>query len=46
MADPTQANAPPAPDDIARLTSTFNDMLARLEHGFGSQRQFLDDAGH
>ena len=33
-------------DDIARLTSTFNDMLARLEHGFGSQRQFLDDAGH
>lgn len=33
-------------DDVARLTSTFNDMLARLEHGFGSQRQFLDDAGH
>jgi signal transduction histidine kinase len=33
-------------DDITRLTRTFNSMLSRLEHGFTSQRQFLDDAGH
>jgi signal transduction histidine kinase len=33
-------------DDITRLTRTFNSMLERLEHGFRSQRQFLDDAGH
>lgn len=33
-------------DDITQLTATFNSMLARLEHEFASQRQFLDDAGH
>ena len=33
-------------DDITQLTATFNSMLARLEQGFTSQRQFLDDAGH
>jgi len=33
-------------DDITQLTKTFNSMLARLEEGFVSQRQFLDDAGH
>jgi two-component system OmpR family sensor kinase len=33
-------------DDITQLTRTFNSMLARLEEGFASQRQFLDDAGH
>lgn len=33
-------------DDITQLTRTFNSMLARLEEGFVSQRQFLDDAGH
>ena len=33
-------------DDITQLTMTFNSMLARLEEGFASQRQFLDDAGH
>ncbi len=33
-------------DDITQLTATFNSMLGRLEQGFASQRQFLDDAGH
>jgi signal transduction histidine kinase len=33
-------------DDITQLTATFNTMLGRLEEGFTSQRQFLDDAGH
>ncbi len=33
-------------DDIGRLTHTYNAMLDRLQQGFVSQRQFLDDAGH
>ena len=33
-------------DDITQLTATFNTMLGRLQEGFSSQRQFLDDAGH
>ena len=33
-------------DDIGRLTRTYNAMLDRLQQGFASQRQFLDDAGH
>lgn len=33
-------------DEIAALAETFNAMLDRLEGAFGSQRQFLDDAGH
>jgi len=33
-------------DDLAELARTFNTMLDRLEHGFATQRRFLDDAGH
>lgn len=33
-------------DDITALTRTFNVMLDRLQGGFVTQRQFLDDAGH
>jgi two-component system OmpR family sensor kinase len=33
-------------DDIAALSEQFNGMLDRLEHAFGAQRQFLDDASH
>lgn len=33
-------------DDLARLTSTFNGMLNRLERAFADQRQLLDDASH
>ena len=32
--------------EIAELSGTFNAMMARLEHGFVSQRQFLDDVAH
>jgi signal transduction histidine kinase len=33
-------------DELARLARVFNDMLDRLSSAFGSQRQFMDDAGH
>jgi len=33
-------------DEIARLADTFNEMLGRLEHGFSSQRQFIEDLAH
>lgn len=33
-------------DDIAELSRTFNAMLDRLDRAFGTQRQFVDDAGH
>jgi signal transduction histidine kinase len=32
--------------EIATLAATFNDMLRRLDAAFGSQRAFLNDAGH
>jgi heavy metal sensor kinase len=34
------------PDEVGRLTSTFNGMLARLESSFEKQRQFTADAAH
>lgn len=33
-------------DELAELSTTFNDMMARLEHGFSAQREFLDDVAH
>jgi len=33
-------------DEIAELGTTFNSMLDRLDVAFGSQRRFIDDAGH
>jgi signal transduction histidine kinase len=33
-------------DEIAELTITFNEMLARLQAAFTSQRDFINDAGH
>lgn len=33
-------------DEISDLSRVFNGMLDRLEHGFVTQRSFLDDAGH
>jgi two-component system, OmpR family, sensor kinase len=33
-------------DELADLGHTLNEMLGRLEHGFGAQRQFLDDVAH
>ena len=36
----------PGNDEASQIARTFNDMLNRLEHAFGTQRQFMDDAGH
>jgi signal transduction histidine kinase len=33
-------------DDLSNLARTVNAMLDRLERGFGSQRELLDDVGH
>ena len=37
---------PDTNDEIYRLVSTFNDMLARLDRVFSSQRQFIEDLAH
>jgi len=37
---------PESKDEIQKLADTFNDMLARLEHAFTSQRQFIEDLTH
>jgi len=33
-------------DEASQIARAFNDMLARLEQAFTTQRRFLDDAGH
>lgn len=33
-------------DEASNIAGAFNDMLARLEAAFSTQRQFLDDASH
>ncbi|MEZ4902427.1 MAG: ATP-binding protein [Spirosomataceae bacterium] len=33
-------------DELAQLASTFNDLLARLEEAFNSQRSFVSHASH
>jgi signal transduction histidine kinase len=33
-------------DEVARLTASFNGMLARLQEAFESQRRFVADASH
>ncbi|WP_277832594.1 sensor histidine kinase [Speluncibacter jeojiensis] len=37
---------PPARDEIARLATTMNAMLARIEAGHLAQRRFVGDASH
>jgi signal transduction histidine kinase len=37
---------PPTNDEVARLASTMNEMLARLEASSTRQRQFVADASH
>lgn len=45
--DLTQRLAGPrSADEIGRLASTFNDMIARLEGSFRQVRQFTSDASH
>ena len=39
----------PVPDgdeDLSRLATTFNDMLARVEASFNDQKRFISDASH
>lgn len=33
-------------DEIGELTTSFNDLLARLEEAFARERQFISDASH
>ena len=33
-------------DEVAQVAQAFNEMLDRVEAGFGAQRRFLDDASH
>ena len=37
---------PATNDEIQRLAETFDDMLARLDNAFTSQRQFVEDMSH
>ncbi|MFI2371216.1 ATP-binding protein [Streptomyces sp. NPDC018833] len=39
-------DVPPSRDEIARLATTLNDMLARLQAALDRERQFVADAGH
>ncbi len=37
---------PPAKDELSRLSTTLNDMLARLETAMARERSFVSDASH
>jgi heavy metal sensor kinase len=39
-------NLPPAPDEVGRLATTFDQMLDRLDRAFRRQQQFTADASH
>ncbi len=39
-------NLPPTADEVGRLATTFDTMLARLEESFRRERQFTADAAH
>jgi two-component system OmpR family sensor kinase len=42
----TRLPVPPSRDEIARLATTLNEMLGRLESAFEHERRFLADASH
>ena len=42
----TQLAVPNSKDEIAQLTSSFNEMLARLDNAFSTQKQFSSNAAH
>jgi len=39
-------NLPDTGDEVSRLASTFDEMLARIESGFAREHQFTADASH
>jgi signal transduction histidine kinase len=43
---PGQLPVPPSRDEISRLATTLNEMLARLEAAFEHERRFVADASH
>ena len=45
-ASPARLPVPAARDEIARLATTLNEMLARLEAAFEHERRFVADASH
>lgn len=42
----TQLSVPNSKDEIAQLTSSFNEMLTRLDNAFSTQKQFSANAAH
>ena len=42
----TQLAVPNSKDEIAQLTSSFNEMLVRLDNAFSTQKQFSANAAH
>ena len=42
----TQLAVPNSKDEIAQLTSSFNEMLTRLDNAFSTQKQFSVNAAH
>ena len=42
----TQLEVPNSQDEIAQLTSSFNEMLTRLDNAFSTQKQFSANAAH
>jgi len=44
--EPSSLPVPPARDEVARLATTLNDMLARLTEAFEHERRFVADASH
>jgi signal transduction histidine kinase len=45
-AAPGRLPVPPAKDEVSRLATTLNDMLARLQAAFEHERRFVSDASH
>lgn len=46
MALDQRLDVPPTEDELARLATTFNSILGKMEVAFATQRQFVADASH
>lgn len=46
MALDQRLDVPPTADELARLATTFNNILGKMEVSFATQRQFVADASH